>query len=759
MAITFTVGNEQVTVNGAASESTLQSLVAAMNGNNVKQRRDAVQMGTDLKSAGQSAAGVKEALDETARSSRTVSSAVGNMASSMSDSIVAATGQYQVNTATVGEFAQNLLATSTQISREWSRAFVSLANGGLDPVSLSANTFKAGIDAASTVVGGMANILGPVAGSVAKSLTGLAAAVGKTGIDLLKEQLLGSIRAFERYNKMGAVFSEGLGEMRVNTSKTGLSFEAFSRVIETNKENVKAFGGTLTDGITKLANVSDAMSRSVDSSGKTVRQRLLNMGIGIEEQTEIAASYLAQERALQGSRRTKMRDDKEVAELTAKYAVDLKVLQEATGKDAKAIMEKSRQETMRASLMNKLSVEQRESLTGTFAGMKSLPDAVQGEVQQALTQVLAGGTITNKAVANSEELYAYVMKLADGVRSGSKDMQKITQAENEQLRSTMLRNAEQNRGLGAVADTIMSLSDNVDPLVAKQATMVNSLIAATNLEVGATEKSYKNAVTAANTSDVLQNNVSKITEQSARITSSLNTIATEALPKVVPSITDLVTGVANQTKKLESVVTGKSSMDQFLAELKTGLVSAWSSAAQSIKQTLDSYFGTRRPAGAPGETRDTGTLGKTGRLFEVDDFYGKVAKGETVLTPRQLENLVSGVSHATIGDAVSTPSKSMQDGFSTVIASMQASQQKMQAAYNAPDPSESLPTMVSEALTSVFAGPNGFASVMASVKTQLSDDTNKQMGAMQEQISKLNDLVSIMQDNVRASERIANELS
>jgi hypothetical protein len=323
----------------------------------------------------------------------------------------------------------------------------------------------------------------------------------------------------------------------------------------------------------------------------------------------------------------------------------------------------------------------------------------------------------------------------------------------------MLRNAEQNRGLGAVADTIMSLSDNVDPLVAKQATMVNSLIAATNLEVGATEKSYKNAITAANTSDVLQNNVSKITEQSARITSSLNTIATEALPKVVPSITDLVTGVANQTKKLESVVIGKSSMDQFLAELKTGLVSAWSSAAQSIKQTLDSYFGTRRPAGAPGETRDTGTLGKTGRLFEVDDFYGKVAKGETVLTPRQLENLVSGVSHATIGDAVSTPSKSMQDGFSTVIASMQASQQKMQAAYNAPDPSESLPTMVSEALTSVFAGPNGFASVMASVKTQLSDDTNKQMGAMQEQISKLNDLVSIMQDNVRASERIANELS
>ena len=46
-------------------------------------------------------------------------------------------------------------------------------------------------------------------------------------------------------------------------------------------------------------------------------------------------------------------------------------------------------------------------------------------------------------------------------------------------------------------------------------------------------------------------------------------------------------------------------------------------------------------------TRDTGTLGMTGQLFEPKDFVGKVQKGETVLTPQQFENLVRGVSNST----------------------------------------------------------------------------------------------------------------
>ncbi len=64
--------------------------------------------------------------------------------------------------------------------------------------------------------------------------------------------------------------------------------------------------------------------------------------------------------------------------------------------------------------------------------------------------------------------------------------------------------------------------------------------------------------------------------------------------------------------------------------------------------------GTNNPQGPMSTpTRDTGTLGMTGALFEKQDFFGKVAKGETVMTPEQLTNLVRGVRGSGLESAVS----------------------------------------------------------------------------------------------------------
>lgn len=60
------------------------------------------------------------------------------------------------------------------------------------------------------------------------------------------------------------------------------------------------------------------------------------------------------------------------------------------------------------------------------------------------------------------------------------------------------------------------------------------------------------------------------------------------------------------------------------------------------------------------EIRDTGTLGMTGNLFETKDFYGKVAKGETVLTPDQLTNLVKGSQTSAIPTLFSDMQKNMK---------------------------------------------------------------------------------------------------
>jgi len=68
-------------------------------------------------------------------------------------------------------------------------------------------------------------------------------------------------------------------------------------------------------------------------------------------------------------------------------------------------------------------------------------------------------------------------------------------------------------------------------------------------------------------------------------------------------------------------------------------------------------------------TRDTGTLGMTGQLFEPKDFMGKVQKGETVLTPQQLENLVKGIGEST-GIELPTEFKTIFQTIETNIKTM-----------------------------------------------------------------------------------------
>jgi len=59
----------------------------------------------------------------------------------------------------------------------------------------------------------------------------------------------------------------------------------------------------------------------------------------------------------------------------------------------------------------------------------------------------------------------------------------------------------------------------------------------------------------------------------------------------------------------------------------------------------------------------------------------------------------------------------------------------------------------------VLSSPAGLVQTMTQVKTQIADDNKMQMSMMQEQIENLTKLVDAMNENVRYSERLANELA
>jgi hypothetical protein len=77
----------------------------------------------------------------------------------------------------------------------------------------------------------------------------------------------------------------------------------------------------------------------------------------------------------------------------------------------------------------------------------------------------------------------------------------------------------------------------------------------------------------------------------------------------------------------------------------------------------------------------------------------------------------------------------------------------------APRTDPELPEAIASAFGTAINGPNGFTQIMSEVKKQIADDNRMSQTMLQGQIDKLTDLVNAMQDQVRASENIANALS
>ena len=131
-------------------------------------------------------------------------------------------------------------------------------------------------------------------------------------------------------------------------------------------------------------------------------------------------------------------------------------------------------------------------------------------------------------------------------------------------------------------------------------------------------------------------------------------------------------GVADLNKQLSASLTEKEKT-QFDRE-QSGARPQWMSQAQKpLAENLGNAAGSALSGlgdlfiGKPGKvevtnfpTRHEGTLGKTGQMFEPTDFFGIMKKGETMLTPEQLTNLVKGAKGSGLGESMAALQQSMK---------------------------------------------------------------------------------------------------
>jgi len=110
----------------------------------------------------------------------------------------------------------------------------------------------------------------------------------------------------------------------------------------------------------------------------------------------------------------------------------------------------------------------------------------------------------------------------------------------------------------------------------------------------------------------------------------------------------------------------------------------------------------------------------------------------------------------TLSDNMLT-TKQFNEQFATVMANN--NQPKQQIVAPAAPTGQEIASGVASAFETVLKGPAGFATALDEVKNQLANDSRQQMTAMQQQIDRMDTLVTAMQDNAEYSRRIANEMA
>ena len=447
MAIKIDIpGVGEVSVDGAAQESTMLEILAAVKQS--EKTKQKAEKKVDTKAADEA----NKKLNETA-------SELDNVLSSLSDFEESVTGSTKTldflekgvkatNTAALAttkglvNFGASLTATAASVAVNMLKSFDDIA---ANPISAGAAMIDAGIDTALAVaktttnaVGGVASgLLGaiPFVGAglqkVGEAATAAAIAVEEmgakilhTGNELMAKEFQKTADSMSKFSRAGASFAGGMTEMRNLATASGIGLTQFTDVVSKSRDSVTGMGLTTGEATEKLSKGLSSLSTTTNKSGRSMRDQMLAMGFSFEESGEVMAQYMAQQK-------TFGRDldgilPEELAQGAKDYATNLKVLSDLTGQDAKKLMERAQAESMRGALAGQLSKDQNKAYQESFAMLSSIPD--QGPAfSAALTQMLAGGVVTDPMIAGNKEAMDLIQKTAAQVSAGTADMTIKTQ--------------------------------------------------------------------------------------------------------------------------------------------------------------------------------------------------------------------------------------------------------------------------------------------------------------------------------------------
>jgi hypothetical protein len=351
-----TIGNEEVVLNDAATETTLLKLLAA------------VQKG-GAGGGGAGGGGAKEAQQN-----------LMNMAQQ--------TGKTSKE---LEEFEEVVEETGNALTRGFGHVFQGMQNVALEFMGGSTRLSEF----SSHITGVISNI--PIIGG----------ALGGT-LQLLTSVLDNAVDSFRELSAVGVDFGGGLMENRLMASRAGISLEAFSEVVTNNSESFALLGGSASAGARVFTRLSGEVQKN--------QSRFSKLGLTMEDTAAFTADYLEMQTRLGRSQRM---SNREMAAGATNLVLEIDKLAKVTGKrrDQVAAQLKSNMEDKRLKLLfNTMD----EAAQANLNGVLTMMDSASPDLKDAITEMVATGGVPLGAMGQDLiRLNPRLGEMAEGLKNGT----------------------------------------------------------------------------------------------------------------------------------------------------------------------------------------------------------------------------------------------------------------------------------------------------------------------------------------------------
>lgn len=620
-------GVGDIEVEGAAEESTLQSILKVL-GKTDKKAADTHKKEQDAKKANTKALDEQtDSIDDMiAAAERSVSAssksskAVGELASSS-----IATGEQVKNfgkslAATAAAVAIKMMTNFDDNAERPIRAGKALLDTGVD---LVAQVGKIGVGAVGGAFSGLLGIIPFVGGGLqkigeagtelAKNLIDLGASLAKIANEKMSREYEKLVDSMKVVTSSGASLAKGLDEFGQIATDSKLGIVSFSNIIKVNSKLMNEYGITSSESVkllsSKMADLTKT-TKTLSGASTTTREQLLNLGYSYEDQGNLMAGFLIQQKQA-GINLAKLAPQ-ELTNSLKEYAVNLKVLSDITGKDAKKAQDEALRESMYSDIASTLTNP--AELKKFQAAYAATPDSLKKAFLEYNSKIgVIADRTTNVLMSQNTKVRDFFIQQKQDIHDSSKSVEDVTtnsltnliEAGKANIKATETISAS-GRYIGGMAGDVAKMSAELNPYGLKNEQQV--------------KESYEAAKSQMNTISDTTRNFSKLTDTMVEVQVTMEEVFRNNLPEYSTIMKTAADETLRAVRDAIRVASGKATIEQIAKER---------GAPGLLKPRQDKDFGAAAAEGFVKGFGDGAKYGRTAGLINggIGSVNGVIGEG------------------------------------------------------------------------------------------------------------------------------------